>query len=638
MLLLTFPGLVCMIACSHDLVVLVLGERWAAVAPILAVLGIDGFVGRSPPAWAGCSSAKGRAREMRNWGAVTSIIFIAAFAAGLSLAGVFGVACGYAAAGVIELVLLWRVTTRRGPVGAGAAPGTGAAVPGRDTRQLRRRLALRWMLPPGWFQGRRAWPCRPSPPRRASPRRSRSCHQAARCSAPASRQRSRGCGASWGKAGGGGMPGEAARPAALRPRRPRSSASRRRTAPRSRAAVAGPAKRSGRCGSGRAPTRPPAAARAARIRQKGMSLDTVQAAASSAGRHPRPAAGPSPRPGSPRRRRPAARRAGRGRACGRPAATAQRRQRLCGIPVHRRRRVVAVAGQSESLAADMQDGAGASRCRGLEHQAVRPGDEGGEASIVKPSGLAALGREEDAGGARLGDVIPRQDRQPGRYAAQRGGDCGGILGDPAGQPGPAIAVAHLAEGVRDRGEDRVSPAAASDHGADDPELAAIEVASERFAQTSPTPLRRTRPRQGMGVFVHHLDKVAAGQAPPEQMRQHRAQPVTEIGREMAPEGAGQAIQGASRRYAAPASAFRSFPAKPAPGWRSLGIRRYGPASTRTVENAKEMQRDCGETAPRLSSRRLPRPCRNSPHRPKSRNCARSWEGCFLAGPGWRRAT
>jgi PST family polysaccharide transporter len=153
MLLLTFPGLACMIVCSRDLVLLVLGEPWAAVAPILSVLGIDGFVGPVAASLGWLFVSQGRTREMRNWGAVTSVIFIAAFAVGLAFAGVLGVACGYAAAGVIELALLWRVATRRGPVGAefllalllpflAAIPGSFGAV-----------WALRRMLPAGLVHG-----------------------------------------------------------------------------------------------------------------------------------------------------------------------------------------------------------------------------------------------------------------------------------------------------------------------------------------------------------------------------------------------------------------------------------------------------------------------------------------------------
>lgn len=114
-LLLLYPGLVCMIATSHDLVVLALGRQWEAVAPIFALLGIDAFVAPVGTSMGWLFISQGRTREMRDWGVLASFIFVACFVAGLSW-GPEGVAAGYAAAGLIEISYLIPVVTRRGPV------------------------------------------------------------------------------------------------------------------------------------------------------------------------------------------------------------------------------------------------------------------------------------------------------------------------------------------------------------------------------------------------------------------------------------------------------------------------------------------------------------------------------------------
>ncbi len=114
-LLLIYPGLVFMIASSHDLIVLALGQRWAAVAPIFAILGIDAFVAPIGNSMGWLFVSQGRTREMRNWGVVTSVLFVFCFAIGLHW-GPRGVAAGYAAAGLIEISFLTRVVTRKGPL------------------------------------------------------------------------------------------------------------------------------------------------------------------------------------------------------------------------------------------------------------------------------------------------------------------------------------------------------------------------------------------------------------------------------------------------------------------------------------------------------------------------------------------
>ncbi|MFT8247078.1 lipopolysaccharide biosynthesis protein [Roseomonas sp. BN140053] len=113
--LLIYPSLIFMIINSYDLTALALGQQWVEVAPIFMILGIDAFVAPIGNSMGWLFISQGRTREMRNWGILTSVLFVACFAIGLSW-GAKGVAAGYAAAGLLEMSFLWRVATRRGPL------------------------------------------------------------------------------------------------------------------------------------------------------------------------------------------------------------------------------------------------------------------------------------------------------------------------------------------------------------------------------------------------------------------------------------------------------------------------------------------------------------------------------------------
>jgi PST family polysaccharide transporter len=115
MLVLTYPCLAFMIVNSHALAVLTLGQRWANVAPVFAILGIDMFVAPIGTSIGWLFVSQARTREMRNWGVVTSALFFMCFVIGLHWS-VRGVAAGYALAGVIEICVLIPVVTRRGPI------------------------------------------------------------------------------------------------------------------------------------------------------------------------------------------------------------------------------------------------------------------------------------------------------------------------------------------------------------------------------------------------------------------------------------------------------------------------------------------------------------------------------------------
>ena len=114
-LLLSYPGLVFALATHQSLIEHVLGRRWAAIGPIFGILVLDAFVAPIASSMGWLFVSQGRTREMRDYGIITSLLFVCCFAAGLHWGGV-GVACGYVVAGMIEITLLWRVATRRGPM------------------------------------------------------------------------------------------------------------------------------------------------------------------------------------------------------------------------------------------------------------------------------------------------------------------------------------------------------------------------------------------------------------------------------------------------------------------------------------------------------------------------------------------
>jgi polysaccharide transporter, PST family len=112
---LTFPGVVFAVSTSHQLIVTVLGDRWADVAPIFGVLGLGALFAPIGYSTGWLFVTQGRTREMRNWGMFSSALYVASFAIGLPW-GPLGVAICYTAVGVLQAPFLWRLATRVGPV------------------------------------------------------------------------------------------------------------------------------------------------------------------------------------------------------------------------------------------------------------------------------------------------------------------------------------------------------------------------------------------------------------------------------------------------------------------------------------------------------------------------------------------
>ncbi len=117
-LLLTYPGVVFAIVWSHDLIVTVLGNRWAGVAPIFTVLGFGALLAPIGNSTGWLYITQERTREMRNQGTLSALWFSASFVVGLPW-GALGVATSYIAAGMVQGPVVWWLVTRRGPVGLG---------------------------------------------------------------------------------------------------------------------------------------------------------------------------------------------------------------------------------------------------------------------------------------------------------------------------------------------------------------------------------------------------------------------------------------------------------------------------------------------------------------------------------------
>ncbi|MDE2030249.1 MAG: lipopolysaccharide biosynthesis protein [Alphaproteobacteria bacterium] len=114
-LLFTYPGTLFAMCASQQIILIVFGARWLAVAPLFSVLAISGLFALASNAAAWLYPSQDRTREMRNWGAVSSAILVASFIIGLPW-GVLGVAVSYSAFTLLQGPLCWWWATRRGPV------------------------------------------------------------------------------------------------------------------------------------------------------------------------------------------------------------------------------------------------------------------------------------------------------------------------------------------------------------------------------------------------------------------------------------------------------------------------------------------------------------------------------------------
>ncbi|MER8841277.1 lipopolysaccharide biosynthesis protein [Mesorhizobium sp. M0913] len=110
------PGIAALAIVADDFVPLLLGQRWAAAAPIFAWLGVAGVCQPLGNATGWLFTTQHRTNDMFRWGIFSSSTTIASFFAGLPW-GVTGVAVAYALSSLLlrqPLLLFW--VGRRGPV------------------------------------------------------------------------------------------------------------------------------------------------------------------------------------------------------------------------------------------------------------------------------------------------------------------------------------------------------------------------------------------------------------------------------------------------------------------------------------------------------------------------------------------
>ncbi|PZP54215.1 MAG: lipopolysaccharide biosynthesis protein [Micavibrio aeruginosavorus] len=114
-MLATYPGVLFAIIDHDNLIRTVLGDKWAGVGPIFAILGLASFLGTISHTTGWLFISQNRTRDMRNWGVLSSGVIIASFVAGLPW-GPIGVATAYLAVTTIQGPILWWAVTRKGPV------------------------------------------------------------------------------------------------------------------------------------------------------------------------------------------------------------------------------------------------------------------------------------------------------------------------------------------------------------------------------------------------------------------------------------------------------------------------------------------------------------------------------------------
>lgn len=123
----TLPVLTLVALLAEPLVLILLGEGWTGAIPIffwLAIAAIGQPVGNSA-GWLFVS--QGRTREQLLWGAISSVLYILSFVAGLPW-GAAGVAMAYALSTLFMIPVAFAYIMRRGPVRFG--PALRALAPG----------------------------------------------------------------------------------------------------------------------------------------------------------------------------------------------------------------------------------------------------------------------------------------------------------------------------------------------------------------------------------------------------------------------------------------------------------------------------------------------------------------------------
>ena len=114
-MLITYPGVLYAVIDHDNLIRTVLGDQWAGVGPIFAVLGAGSFLQTITHTTGWLFISQDRTREMRNWGVFSSSVIIASFIVGLPW-GPLGVATAYLAVTTFQGPVVCWAATRKGPV------------------------------------------------------------------------------------------------------------------------------------------------------------------------------------------------------------------------------------------------------------------------------------------------------------------------------------------------------------------------------------------------------------------------------------------------------------------------------------------------------------------------------------------
>ncbi|WP_269933560.1 lipopolysaccharide biosynthesis protein [Aminobacter sp. HY435] len=117
--LVTVPGIAALSMAAEPVVSLLFGERWVAVAPIFAWLGIAGLMQPVSSTTGWVFICQGKTGTMFRWGIYSALTTVLSFVVGLKW-GAVGVAAAYAISGyVLRLPVLAVLMQRVGPVSAG---------------------------------------------------------------------------------------------------------------------------------------------------------------------------------------------------------------------------------------------------------------------------------------------------------------------------------------------------------------------------------------------------------------------------------------------------------------------------------------------------------------------------------------
>jgi O-antigen/teichoic acid export membrane protein len=115
----TAPGIAALTCTSAQVVGILFGDRWLAVAPIFVWLGIASLTQPISSTTGWIFICQGQTRTMFRWGVYSSVVTVAAFIVGMRW-GAVGVAAAYAISGyVLRIPVLAVLLHRLGPVSAG---------------------------------------------------------------------------------------------------------------------------------------------------------------------------------------------------------------------------------------------------------------------------------------------------------------------------------------------------------------------------------------------------------------------------------------------------------------------------------------------------------------------------------------